>query len=140
MPNTHVPQTPSPTAQQLDPRFADTVFVVEADLFKHRVLMNTWKDRVAWEEDNYGCFAVVGKAFRHDIAVQFWWAKLDGHRVLFYEPTSQVVDHRTIDAWLKTNCNPQWDGGSRRAHCDATNFHLCVQAIKALSRSAGARR
>jgi hypothetical protein len=47
---------------------------------------------------------------------------------MFYEATSQVVNHQKIDEWIKKHFNGKWDG-SRSARCDANNFHLCIQAI-----------
>ena len=32
--------------------------------------------------------------------------------------------------WLTENFSGTWDGGTRRAWCDASNFHLCVNAIR----------
>jgi len=129
----------------LDPRFEDTVFVVEANGYER---LSLWTKhchqgsveytsgppykRYKWEQDNHGIWYQIGELAGLPICVSFFWNKIDGHRVLFYECTSRVYDLQVIDGWLKAHCNPTWDG-NRRAHCDAMNFHHCLDAIDDLN-------
>ena len=131
--------------ENIDERFEDTVFVVKANGFETLTLwsvhsyqgslhstINPDKKRYEWEQDNSGVWYQIGEIDGRPIAVSFFWYKIDGHRVVFYECTSVVSDLDIIEAWLKHCCNPTWDG-SRRAHCNAMNFHHCLNAIDDLN-------
>lgn len=124
---------------KIDPRFKDTEFVVEADSFAHQTLWEQWStealftrphcNNIQWEQDSMGFMDTIGQLADMPVCVSFFWAKLNGHLILFYNATSAVVDHRMIESWLKKYCNPQWDNG-RRAHCDASNFHHVVSYVR----------
>jgi len=131
--------------EDLDPRFADTVFVVEANGFESLTLwsmhshqgstesmLNPYK-RYEWEQDSFGLTVKVGEIGGEDVRITFFWYIIDGHRVAFYERSSWYIDLYQVDAWLQAYCNPTWDG-SRRAHCDAMNFHSCLHAIDDLNK------
>jgi hypothetical protein len=131
---------PVSTKQKLDPRFADTFFVVEADTFAQHALWrqhakdapqnaNDQSQKVAWRSDSLGVLLTLGELDGRPVCVSFTWATLNGKRVLFYNATSEVVDHKLVGEWLQAHCNPKWDNGQRRAHCDAQNFHHCLHAL-----------
>ena len=128
------PPTALAAGREMDPRFSETVFVVEATSFERMMLWaeNDRRKRVRWEADGHGWLLQVGELGGMPVSVSFVWARLNGYRVVFCEATSQVVDHRQVEAWLEANCNPRWDGGTRRAHCDAMNFHHCLSHIREL--------
>lgn len=115
-----------------DPRFAATEFVVEADDFSRRAL---WAENengdarrlLDWEDDPRGLALVLGEVAGMPVNVSFAWARLGRRLVLFYDAVSLVADRGMVDRWLLKHCNPKWDGGTRRAHCGAMNFHLCRQ-------------
>lgn len=129
----------------LDSRFEDTIFVVEANGYERLSLWSkhcyqgstecisgpSYK-RYEWEQDNHGIWYQIGKLVELPICVSFFWNKIDGHRILFYECASRVSDLKVINDWLERHCNPVWDG-NRRAHCDAMNFHHCLNAIDGLN-------
>jgi hypothetical protein len=112
-----------------------TVFVVAATSFETLSLWRECHDSHSWQDVRHGWLAQIGQVGDMPVCISLHWAVIDGRRVLFYEATSQVVDHRMVEAWLKEHCNPVWDG-SRRAHADAGNFHLCLQAIRELNEKA----
>jgi len=124
---------------KIDPRFKDTEFVVEADSYAMQSLWerhstqamfpNPKFNTIRWEQDSMGLSYTIGKLDNRPIAVSFFWSKLNSHLILFYHPTSQIVDHLMVEDWLKKYCNPQWDG-NRRAHADASNFHHVLDYIK----------
>lgn len=124
----------APTAERLDDRFADTVYVVEATSFERQALwkQNQETGRLDWQQDLSGIGPTLGYLDGREICVDFTWAELNGQRVLFYEATSEVVDHKLIDAWLQENCNPSCDNGQRRAHTNADNFGHCISAVESL--------
>ncbi|KKL70171.1 hypothetical protein LCGC14_2107590 [marine sediment metagenome] len=125
---------------KLDPRFADTVFVVEANSFERLTLwsmhshqgsiesMHVPYKRYKWEQDSLGCMIEVGHINNEPVRIDFFWNIIDGHRVAFYGRRTWLIDLYMVKAWLEAHCNPIWDG-SRRAHCNAMNFHHCLNAI-----------
>ena len=125
--------------------FKDVVFLVEADNFATFTL---WRDHHgdprpgavvvrSWEQETRGVSVTLdwaGGLIKRPICIDISWAKLNGKRVLFYEGCSQLVDHKLIGDWLKkyTLETIRWDDGTRWAHCNAMNFHLCLDAIGVL--------
>jgi len=117
-------------ACDIDKRFEDTVFVIEATqneqfcLWEKRKLYN-----IEWKEDCVGFLETVGTLDNRPVNIVFTFAYWNGKRICFYEPVSQVVDHAMIEKWFEANFWPTWDNGTRRAHCDAANIHHCLDAI-----------
>ena len=130
---------------ELDPRFADTIFVVEANSFELHMLWSMHSHdgsientcvpyrRYEWEPDCFGSTVKVGEIGGKDILITFFWNTIDGHRVAFYERCSWCIDFYQVETCLLENCNPKWDG-NRRAHCNAMNFHHCLDAIDELNK------
>lgn len=88
--------------------------------------------RLAWEQLNPGYMVTVGECAGMPVCVCVTFARIRGRIVAFYYATSQVVDHRMVEKWLAKEFKPpKWDSGTRTAHCDAQNFHLCASAIEA---------
>lgn len=117
-----------------DPRFAETVFVVEATHAEQHFLWCEWHGRLEWEQDCHGLCPTIGTFGDMPVVVCCSWSRINGRLVLFYEAVSQIVDHRLVEAWIWGRVgNLKWDHGHRRAHCDAMNFHLCVNAIKEMN-------
>lgn len=131
-------------AVERDSRFGWTFFVVKADSFARHAL---WRDHAAeavgcpgihagqgrretWDEDSSGLAIQIGEFGGMPVVVDCLWATIGGRLVLFYHACSMVTHSRMVDDWLKGRCNPTWDGGRRRAHCDAMNFHHCLHAIR----------
>ena len=114
-------------------KLKSTVFFVEADSFTQHALWKQWHDKnIGWEEDNSGfgsCIGNIGKKKR-EVWVSFMFAKIFGKRICFYHATSRFVDHTMIEKYLETNYPVKWDKGTRRAMCDADNFHLAMDACK----------
>lgn len=121
--------------------FKDVVFLVEAT---HHEQHKFWVDHhykprpespvVRWEQEGMGHTITIGELDKRPVCVSIFYAKINDKRVLFYEGTSQVVDHNMIEEWLHhfTLKTIRWDNGQRWAHCDSSNFHLCLDAIGAL--------
>lgn len=101
----------------------ETTYVVQATSFETLTLWGEWHCFVKWEQDTLGFWKVVGKCARKPVAVSVCWYIVNGKRVAFYEYTSQVVDHRMVEAWLTKTfpCMSNYEPG-RRPHCDAMNF------------------
>ena len=75
------------------------VGVVEANSFEKHML---WKDRGTdvWEGYCEGYLETVGHINKRPVCLSILVDVVNGHRLLFIEPTSQLVDHKMIDAWL----------------------------------------
>lgn len=103
----------------------DTEAVVEADGYGKLGLWEDWAveskslrptcehPRYHWEHISQGLIETVGviKTDKEEMPVVFmaFWARLrvqkgdPGKLVMFWSPTSQVVDHRMIERWFKDN-------------------------------------
>ena len=111
------------TYMKVDPRFKNTEFVVEADDFAIQTLWTKFSTQYNWEQDCKGLMETVGYLNNHPVCVNFRWAKINEHLILFYNPTSQIVDHHMVDEWLKKYCNPG-------RHTDANNFHQVISYVR----------
>lgn len=118
----------------------NTVFCVEATSYEQHSLWAFWasdsvrraaKPSLKWKRLS-GELATVGHDNKRPICVSIQWVEIDGQTVMFYHPTSQLVDWKKIEKWLEIEYAhvPKWDHGTRRAHCDADNFHHCRDAIR----------
>lgn len=124
---------------KVDKRFKDTEFIIEADDFARQALWErysgealepTTRNTIKWDQDGMGWMDTIGHVNKMPVCVTFVWAKLNGHLVVFYHACSRMVDHEMVDDYMKKYCNPTWDGGTRRAHCDASNFHHVLDHIR----------
>lgn len=118
-------------------RLAKTLFVVEATSFETQCL---WAENAKdsscrrftprqWEQVNPGWLVTVGELDSRPICVSMSWSRIDGHLVMFWEATSQVVDTVQIEKWLSQHFAGKWDNGTRQATTNAMNFHHCLNAI-----------
>lgn len=120
----------------IDPRFADTVFVIEATSCEQQMLWeaNDKTKRLKWEPDSGGLFETIGEVAGRPICIFVFWAKLNGHRVAFWDATSQLVDYVMIETWWAKTCAPRYDGGHRLAATNATNFHHAIHCVEDLGK------
>lgn len=109
-------------------KFALTEYVVKATHCEHFLLWEKHSGEVAWEQHTFGYLKEIGICAGRPVVVECEWATINGHLIMFYDATSQVVDREMIDQWLKDNCNPQHRG--RRAHCDANNFDFVLNMVQ----------
>lgn len=127
---------------KVDPRFAETKYVVEANSFE---VMSLWNKhakkgmmeyvdepksyRVDWVQDYSGVVYQLGELNGMPMMVTFFWNVLNGVRVVFYESTGYVTDTRIIEQWLDQNCDPKTHD-NRPARTDAMNFQHVLQEIE----------
>ncbi len=117
-------------APPTDERFKETFFLVEASSFERNCLWMEWNNRVKWEQTSW-CMGQIGTISRQPVTLSVLWVRIDGKLIGFWEPTSQVVDHKMIREWFAKNCvSPKWDNGTRHGRCNADNFYLCMRAIQ----------
>jgi len=130
------------TETDIDPRFAETKFVVEATGCEQ---LNLWSQyshhgsldhippfdptrRYEWVQDNLGASVEVGKFNGEPVRITVFWMIIEDMRVAFWNPCSNVIDRRMIDRWLMQHCAPTW-GGGRLAHTNAMNFHHVLHTV-----------
>ena len=85
---------------------ADTHGVVDANSYERLMLWseNQRRDRpLTWQENNLGLMEYVGWLDSRPICISLTTAIVDGKKILFVDPTSQLVDHALIDSWLEQN-------------------------------------
>ena len=114
--------------------FKDVFYIVRATHFEQHMLW--FRDHYAapylpkymglgyavqWEEVSRGYHLTIGHLADMPVHIAVNYAIIGGHRVMFYEDTSQVVDHRMIDAWLH-----HW--APKIPQTDGFNFGHCLQA------------
>lgn len=116
-------------------RLAKTLFIVEANSFEQQTLWERHakstmsRGNFAWEQMD-GWLVTVGKLHGRSICISTYWIKIEGRLIMFWHPTSALVDHKMIDNWPDEHFHGTYDKGLRRASCDANNFHCCLSAIK----------
>lgn len=116
------------TAEKRWPR---TLYAVEGDSFaawehfqKHRPGW-TWEQCHGWgfTLDRVAIMKLpVGRIERMPVCVSVTWDLIAGELVAFYEATSQVVDHRIVDKYIRKNC---------KRVTNMSNLHNVIHAIEA---------
>jgi hypothetical protein len=70
----------------------------------------------SWQDAGYGYGVTVGHLDGLPVVLLILKATVDGMVILFWHPTSMVVDYRQIEAWFKEHL-------PEAAKTDAMNFH-----------------
>lgn len=126
--------------------FKDVVFLVEATHHEQHQFWHDWHyvpryEGTAiefWEQVMEGRMITIGQIDRRPVTICINWAYLNGYKVMFYEGTSQVVDHQMVERWIDHFASDiKWDNGYRRARTDSNNFHSCIHAIQELVEKKG---
>mgnify|MGYP000878653599 FL=1 len=79
----------------------ETKLIVEANSYERMTLWERWIDKTEWQQHLQGRLVTVGTYHRRAVCVSLVWATIRGKAVLFLEATSELVDWKMIDAWLK---------------------------------------
>lgn len=111
----------------------DTFFVVEATDFELFTLWREWNKAIPIEQDCVGFVETVGKVAGRPVCVTLFRYRFWDKWVVFWEATSQLVDHKMVREWIEKevliHC-PKWDNGTRISQTNAWNFHHCVRALE----------
>ena len=119
-------------------RLKETQFVVDATSDEMQMLWEKFCDQsmyktplnvYKWEQLNPGCVKTLGKLADMPVCMSMHWHRINGIMVMFYEGTSQVVDHRMIDQWIEENVHCKDEDG-RLAQCNAANFGHVLRYIR----------
>jgi hypothetical protein len=112
----------------------DVLFIVQASSFEQFELWRDFSAEVVWEQDPAGELVTIAQVSinrqKFPICLCLSFARLNGVRIAFYDPTSLVVHHGMVEEWLKSVHIAKYQNGSRWAHTDAQNFHNCIQFVK----------
>ncbi len=113
-----------------DPRFKETFFLVQATHFEKHQLWKEWHKSVDWQQEDAGYGQEIGTLADRPVVLSVFWVRINGRLVAFWELTSGVADYIMAENWFSQYCTPaKWDA-TRSAKCNASNFHLCIQAIE----------
>jgi hypothetical protein len=111
-------------------------FAVEATDFEVKVLRSRFRKRIkSWKENDggsgmaLGSCANVGSIKGRPIIIGFWFVHLDGHRVCFYNPISELQDFALINKWLDEKCLPPLGKGEVVRRCNAGSFRQCLNML-----------
>ncbi len=71
--------------------------VVEATSFEKGKLYMECRDKVKWKQHLGGWLPTVGYIYKKPICISTMFATINDKFVLFWHPTSRMVDHTKID-------------------------------------------
>jgi hypothetical protein len=118
----------------IDPEFIqDVIAVVEATSFEQHQLWRDWHqyprydNTLSFKQGCVGRIREIGGIDDRPIVICMFVNEWGGRRVLFYEATSTLVDHKMIADWF----NGVLPDVPR---VDADNFHRVVNRIKELNK------
>jgi len=112
---------------EMDVFLNGVVGVVEATRYEQHCL---WRENtrltqpMPWKSNTHGLMETVGYVNKMPVCISLFTAEISNYKILFLEATSQVVDYRMIDAWLKATMPAtalRKDGCVNRT--DAMNFY-----------------
>ncbi len=121
----------------IEDRLAQTFFIVKATSFEHSSLWLQYakdgeprlENALDWKQISDGRWIQLGVIDNRPIIMSFYWAWIDGFLICFYDGTSQLFDWKMADEFLEKHFKGKWDRGTRRAECNAMNFHHVINAI-----------
>ncbi len=124
----------------------ETIYLVEASSFESTVLWERWaksaeemfsadykdsrRKRVVWEQLNPGTLPTVGMVDNRPVVIIIDFVRINGNVIAFYEATSQVVDYRAVEDYLKKRFSHLVERGG----CYMTNAMNFSSAIDACNR------
>lgn len=105
-------------------------FAVEANSYEKLTIWQTFHEKAkSWESISRGSMRTIGEIDKRPVCVCLFWDVINGKKVLFYEATSQVVDHEMVAKWICENAL-DYGNGRRIIKTDAMNFHLIWHEIQ----------
>lgn len=114
-------------------RFEDTFYIVEATSFEQHCLwefnsidspIDSYRRTLKWEQLD-GYIVTIGYVNNFPVCLSLSWVLLNGKPVMFYDPTSLVVDYAMIESYFIKHFPDYY-----KMRTDAQNFHQCVHAIQ----------
>lgn len=117
-------KTPKPS-DAVKEYIQDVIGAVEANNFEQLELWDrSSKEGAVWKTTNYGYGVHIGDFHGRQIFISITTSVIDDHKILFYYPTSELVDWGMIEKWLKQNLpNTAFDKNGRLNKVDASGFY-----------------
>jgi len=83
----------------MDAKFLEGIIgLVEATSYETMCLCKEHENE--WQQGGSGYGITVGKIKKHPVCISLLVNTVGGHRILFWEATSRIVDHKLIEAWF----------------------------------------
>lgn len=113
------------------------VAAVEANSFE---TMCIWSDyspssdkKTKWHANEWtqilsGGMFTLGNIYKRPINVEYRFAIIDGHYVMFYSPCSSLVDYRMVQNWLDHELP------GVKVKTEAPHFHIVMNMIRELNK------
>ena len=103
---------------------AATEYVVEATRYEEFALWKEFNNQIKWGDINFGGYGIyLGNVGNMPVMLSIRFQQLNNHLVMFYEPTSQMVDWRMVEEWID-RVPIVAQKGKRDAQSDAMNFRI----------------
>lgn len=124
-------------SDELKKMVAGVVGVVIANRFEQHALWekNERYAKRTWSRESMGIGETVGEIDDHPVCVMLSYVMIDGHKILFVDPTSRVVDYEMIREWMEKTLPPcafeDSDPRKRLNTTDPTNFCNLFSGLKA---------
>lgn len=127
-------------AKEMADFLAGVVGAVEANSYEQ---MCIWQDYhkehgMSWNARAQGFLETVGHVGDMPVCISLQTVEIDGHKILFYEATSQVVDYRLVEAWLEKTLPDTARDEGRNGYLnrtDAMNFHNVMHSARRRSKA-----
>jgi hypothetical protein len=104
--------------------FEGVMGVVETTSYERLCLWQENKQhrKLPWKDNLMGYIHTVGEIGDMPVCIRLMTSEIDGHTILFFEPTSAVVDHRMIDKFFEETLPlSAFRGGDREKGVNETN-------------------
>lgn len=120
-----------------DKRFDETFFCVEANSYESQQIWHELNQErgIPWKQGSgigvqVGELDIVGQG-KMPVFLTLMWNTIRGKLICFYDASSQIVDHKMVEDWLKKNVikDKVW-AGDRPITCDAMNAFHMLEAIQ----------
>jgi len=111
------------TKEEFQTFFKDVIGIVEA---------NSYESMMLWKENCQGLFDYAGWIDKRPICISMINAVIDGHKVLFYDACSRLVDHEMVDEYFKKHLpkSARQPNGEYINHTNAMNFYNIFRYVK----------
>jgi len=101
------------------------VGAVEASSFEELCIWQEYTQELnySWKQNCSGYLEYVGLFHSRPICINLRTSVVNGHKILFWEATSQLVDYKMIDKWMEKNLPKSARHSDGRLNkTDAMNF------------------
>lgn len=74
------------------------------DILTHNCQLVNMPDAISWKQHTGGWLPTVGYVYKKAVCISTMFATINNKFVLFWHPTSRMVDHAKIDEYFKKHC------------------------------------